>query len=705
MRAERSARPRRRRFRWALMTLCLAVVLIAMLFAGVATHTIGLSSEPHPTGPQWAPLAHAQPLLAERHGRLVSIERSPGRRIALTFDDGPDPHWTPRIANVLARHRVPATFFVVGSQAASHPEVVRMLVRQGFELGNHTFTHVQLTATPAFHARLQLDLTEAVLAGITGRYARFMRPPYSGTPDTVTAPQMRALAKIAGRRYIVALANYDSKDWKRPGVGEIVTNATPKGRRGGVIMFHDGGGRRAQTVAALAKLIPRLRERGFRFVSLTELSGIPYDVAYPRATSGERRRAALFVWGIRSALFVTALITALLIGVGILVGVRVLMAAGLAAYHAWTTRSQAVLGPYRPSVSIVVPAYNEELVIERTLRSLAASDYPTLEIVVVDDGSTDGTAAAVERLTSDRIRLLRQRNAGKAAALNTGIRASSGEVVVMVDADTLFESETLSRLVQPLADPNVGAVSGNTKVGNRRTLIGRLQHIEYVVGFNLDRRMYDVLGCMPTVPGAVGAYRRDALEAVGGVSGATLAEDTDLTLAIGRRGLRVGYVARARAWTEAPSTLRGLWRQRYRWSFGTIQAVWKHNRAIVSRDRRERRIGRRVLPYLITFQILLPLAAPLVDLVTLYGAIFTDATAVLGFWIAFNAMQLCLAVFAFRLDGESVRSLWALPLQQFVYRQLMYLVIVESAINALVGTSAGWLHVQRTGDVEVETVG
>jgi len=112
-----------------------------------------------------------------------------------------------------------------------------------------------------------------------------------------------------------------------------------------------------------------------------------------------------------------------------------------------------------------------------------------------------------------------------------------------------------------------------------------------------------------------------------------------------------------------------------------------------------------VLPYLITFQILLPLAAPLVDLVTLYGVIFTDATAVFRFWIAFNVVQLGLAVFAFRLDGESVRSLWALPLQQFVYRQLMYLVIVEATINALVGARAGWLHAPRTGDVEVETVG
>src|SRR5207248_7980957 len=194
------------------------------------------------------------------------------------------------------------------------------------------------------------------------------------------------------------------------------------------------------------------------------------------------------------------------------------------------------------------------------------------------------------------VRLIRQDNAGKAAALNTGIRLTDAPIVAMVDADTLFEEQTLGNLLTPLADPAVGAVAGNTKVGNRRSLLGRWQHIEYVMGFNLDRRMYEVLQCTPTVPGAIGAFRREVLEEVGGVPTDTLAEDTDLTLAIGRTGRRVVYAEGARAWTEAPSTLSALWRQRYRWSFGTMQAVFKHRRAVVSRNPLERRIGRRALP-------------------------------------------------------------------------------------------------------------
>jgi cellulose synthase/poly-beta-1,6-N-acetylglucosamine synthase-like glycosyltransferase len=350
---------------------------------------------------------------------------------------------------------------------------------------------------------------------------------------------------------------------------------------------------------------------------------------------------------------------------------------------------------------VIVPAYSEEIGIERAIRSLAGNDYPDFEVVVVDDGSRDRTAEIVESLGLPKVHLVRQDNGGKAAALNTGIRMSRGEILVMVDGDTVFEPDTLRHLLQPLADADVAAVSGNTKVGNRGRLLGRWQHIEYVTGFNLDRRMYEVLQCTPTVPGAIGAFRREILEEIGGVSGDTLAEDTDLTLAVGRTGKRVVYAPDARAWTEAPSTISGLWRQRYRWSFGTMQAVWKHRGAMFSRDRRDRRIGRRALPYMILFQILLPILAPLIDLFALYGLIFEDPAKTLLFWGAFNALQLLIAAYAFRLDREPLRPLWAMPLQQFVYRQLMYLVIIESTISALIGVRAHWQHIPRTGDVEV----
>jgi cellulose synthase/poly-beta-1,6-N-acetylglucosamine synthase-like glycosyltransferase/peptidoglycan/xylan/chitin deacetylase (PgdA/CDA1 family) len=703
VRRNRALRRRRIPAHWRLLAFCFLVAAVAILFEGIATHTVGASAEPHETLGGPAPLAHRRPILAAEGSRLVSAEPSPGRRIALTFDDGPDPRWTPKIAAILSRERVPATFFIVGSDAARHPGLVRLLVRDGFELGNHTFTHVALTNGPGWQRRLQLGLTEATIAGITGHYTRLVRPPYSATPDTVTVEGEHDLAKLAGRRYLIVLANYDSKDWSRPGVARIVRAASPPGTTGGIVMLHDGGGNRSQTVAALERLIPHLRARGFRFVTVSELAGLSRSTVEPAVSSWERRRGAAFAGAVRFG-FALVHVLFLIVGlVGVLFAARVVLVLGLAGHQYRAKKRRLPPTEYLPSVAVVVPAYNEAVGIDRAVRSLAASDYPDFEVIVVDDGSTDRTAEIVEGLVLERVRLLRKPNGGKASALNAGVAATEAPVIVMVDADTVFEPETLRRLVQPLGDPSVGAVSGNTKVGNRRRLLGHWQHIEYVTGFNLDRRMYEVLQCTPTVPGAIGAFRHDALVEVGGVSEQTLAEDTDLTLAIGRTGRRVVYAEDARAWTEAPSTLGDLWRQRYRWSYGTMQAVWKHKGALLTRDSRERRIGRLALPYMFLFQIVLPIAAPLFDLFAVYGLLFGDALQVLGFWLGFNALQLLVATFAFRMDREPLRPLWALPLQQFVYRQLMYVVIIESTVSALVGARAHWRHLTRTGDVEVKT--
>jgi cellulose synthase/poly-beta-1,6-N-acetylglucosamine synthase-like glycosyltransferase/peptidoglycan/xylan/chitin deacetylase (PgdA/CDA1 family) len=685
---------------WRLLVFCLLILSALILFEGFATHTIGASSEPHDTRGA-APLAGSRPILTPVGDRLVSHQPPPGRRIALTFDDGPDPRWTPQIADVLRRAHVHATFFVVGSEVARHPGIVRALVRDGNEIGNHTFTHVALSNGPVWQRRLQLDLTEAAIVGATGRYARLVRPPYSATSDAITRSQEVALADDAASRYLIVLANFDSQDWQRGPVASIVRKASPPGTTGGIVMLHDGGGDRSHTVAAVRALIPLLRARGFRFVTVSQLAGLPRSYVEPTAATWDARRGRTFAWAVRLAFLLVWVLGITIAAIGILVAARVVLVIALATWHLRRARGQESLDGYLPPVAIVVPAYNEAVGIEAAVRSLAQSDYPDFEIVVVDDGSDDGTAEIVERLDLPRVRIMRKENGGKAFALNFGIAATTAPIVVLVDGDTLFEPTTLRRLVQPLVDPDVGAVSGNTKVGNRRGLLGRWQHIEYVTGFNLDRRMYEVLQCTPTVPGAVGAFRREVLAEVGGVSNDTLAEDTDLTLAIGRTGRRVVYADDARAWTEAPATLSSLWRQRYRWSYGTMQAVWKHKRAVITRDPKQRRIGRRAIPYIFLFQILLPTLAPLIDLFAVYGLVFTNPVPVIGYWLVFNGLQVVLAAFAFRIDRESLRPLWALPLQQFVYRQLMYLVIIESTVSALVGTRAHWGSLERTGEVEI----
>jgi cellulose synthase/poly-beta-1,6-N-acetylglucosamine synthase-like glycosyltransferase/peptidoglycan/xylan/chitin deacetylase (PgdA/CDA1 family) len=683
---------------WGLLAFCIGAMLVLLLVQGFSVRTTGRSGTP--AGPvAHAPLAGSPPLLAGASGRLVAREQPAGRRIALTFDDGPDPRWTPRIAATLKRLGVPATFFVIGSEAVRHPDVVRMLHRDGFELGNHTFTHSDLAALPHWERSLQLGLTESALAGIVGVRARLLRPPYSSEPNAVTPKQARALNDVAGDGYVVVLADFDGEDWRRPGVSEIARAITPKGRTGGVILLHDGGGNRSETVAALNRVVPPLKARGFKFVRVSDLAGIPQSAAEPPATRSEKLRGGLLVATLAVARSITAAATVALFAIAILVLLRTVILLALARRHARTTRAVAADSSYTPPVSIVVPAFNERVDIERSVRALAASDYPDFEVVVVDDGSVDGTGEIVESLELERVRLVRQSNLGKPAALNAGIAASRTDLIVTADADTLFEPGSLRRLVQPFRDPRVGAACGNTKVGNRGGLLGRWQHMEYVMGFNLDRRLYDVLRCMPTVPGAIGAFRREALRDIGGISAETLAEDTDATLAVGRAGWRVTYVEDARGWTEAPASVGALWRQRYRWSYGTMQAAWKHRAALWRRG--EERIGRRGIPYLVLFQIALPMLAPLVDVFALYGLLFLNPLEVAAYWGGFTALQLLLAVYAFRLDRESLKPLWTMPLQQFAYRQLMYLVVIESAASALRGVQLRWQRSERTGDAEI----
>ncbi|HEY2220564.1 MAG TPA: bifunctional polysaccharide deacetylase/glycosyltransferase family 2 protein [Actinomycetospora sp.] len=622
----------------------------------------------------------------------------PARTIALTFDDGPDPTWTPQILEVLRRHHVPATFFVVGSRAATYPGVLRDIRAAGSEVGIHSFTHPDLAAVSGMRLDRELAETQLVLDGAIGESSYLLRPPYSSSPNAVDNDALRSVREAGSDGYVTVLSDIDSRDWQRPGVDAIVRNALPSGGAGGIVLLHDAGGERSQTVAALDRLIPQLQAQGYRFTTPEAAVGLPAD---NQPVSGAAHLMGSTIIGLVAvAGVVVDALAWLLLVVGVLVVVRlVLMLVVAVRHHRRRHRPGFSWGPpVRAPVSVIVPAYNEKENIAATVRSLVASEHP-VEVLVVDDGSTDGTADIVDALGLPNVRVLRQANGGKPSALNAGIAHARHELIVMIDGDTVFEPATIGRLVQPFADPTVGAVAGNAKVASRRGLISRWQHIEYVMGFNVDRRVYDVLRCMPTIPGAIGAFRRGVLLQVGGVSDDTLAEDTDLTMAICRTGWRVVYEDSARAWTEAPATLGQLWRQRYRWSYGTMQAMWKHRHAVLDRGA-SGRFGRFGLAHLAVFQILLPLLAPLVDIFLVYGLIFLDPVTTLLMWAGVLAVQVAAAVIAFRLEREPVRVLWLLPLQQIVYRQLMYAVLIRSAVTALGGIRLGWQKLRRVGGLD-----
>ncbi|MFB9237926.1 bifunctional polysaccharide deacetylase/glycosyltransferase family 2 protein [Plantactinospora siamensis] len=641
------------------------------------------------------------PVVDDRDGRIATA-RMPAKTIALTFDDGPDPVWTPRILEVLDRYDAPATFFVLGSEVSRNPDLARSMVRQGHELGIHTFTHPQLVEVPAWRRRLELAQTQAAIAYTTGVQTSLVRLPYSSGVDALDDAGWPVVREAARWGYVSVFEDTDSQDWARPGPDAIIRNATPQGDRGAVILLHDAGGDRAQTVAALERFLPEMKRRGYRFTTVSAgLGGSVPATTSTTVDTGEKVRGGLLVWAIRVADDTLRALWVLLILVGVLTLLRTLLLFFFALRHSRRRRApewrwgEQVTEP----VTVIVPAYNERATIAATIRTLAASTHP-VEVLVVDDESDDGTADEAEGLGLPNVRVARVPGGGKATALNTGVALAQHDLLVMVDADTVVEPDAIHRLVQPFADPEVGAVAGNVKVGNRRRLIGRWQHIEYVIGFNLDRRLYDTLNCMPTIPGALGAFRRQAVREAGGLSRATLAEDTDLTMAVHRAGWRVVYEESAVARTEVPDTVRQLWRQRYRWSYGTMQAIWRHRRAIVERGP-SGRFGRRGLPFITLFSVLLPLLAPLLDILAVYGLFFLDRKETVIAWLAVLVIQVVTAVLAFRLDREPLRPLLVLPLQQLVYRQIMYLVLLHSAATALTGGMLKWQKLRRTGEVAV----
>ncbi|MFC9946114.1 glycosyltransferase [Streptomyces pratensis] len=693
---------RRLPMRYLLPSLLL-VALLAMLMLRGYVHSEILADHriqaPAPTTQVPDEVLEGGPVIdARRAGVPAETLRIPDHKIVLTFDDGPDPVWTPRVLDELKKHHARGVFFVTGTMASRYPDLVKRMVDEGHEIGLHTFNHPDLSFQSTSRIDWELSQNQLVLAGAADIRTSLFRPPYSSFSDAMDNKSWPVTQYIGSRGYLTVVNNTDSEDWKRPGVDAIIERATPEHGEGAIILMHDSGGDRSQTVAALGKFLPQMQERGYDFTNLTTALGAPS--AHTPVTGFALWKGKAFIGAVEISENVTGVLVVGLAVIGVLVMVRFGLMLLLSFLHARKVRRRNFSWgePFTRPVSVLVPAYNERECIEATVRSLVASDYP-IEVIVIDDGSTDGTADLVEAMWIPNVRVVRQRNAGKPAALNNGIANARYDIVVMMDGDTVFEPSTVRELVQPFADPRVGAVAGNAKVGNRDSLIGAWQHIEYVMGFNLDRRMYDLLGCMPTIPGAVGAFRRDGLDRIGGMSEDTLAEDTDVTMALHRDGWRVVYAENARAWTEAPESVQQLWSQRYRWSYGTMQAIWKHRRAVIERGP-SGRFGRVGLPFVSLFMVVAPLLAPLIDVFLLYGLIFGPTGKTVAAWFGVLLVQAVCAAYAFRLDRERMTHLISLPLQQILYRQLMYVVLLQSWITALTGGRLRWQKLRRTGVVE-----
>lgn len=619
-------------------------------------------------------------------------------KVALTFDDGPDPEWTPQILDILRERGVKATFFMVGTKMEENPDLVRQVMEEGHEIGVHTFTHPNLANEPDIRTKLELNATQRLLESLTGRSTSLFRPPFNADSQPGDPQEIRVIGIAQDLGYTTVLEGIDPCDWQEPPAAQLLAKIKAGRTNGSVVLLHDAGGDRSQTVAALPQILDYFEERGDTVVSVADLLGSTRDEIMPRLEAGSRNVTAaassvgFFSWRAWDRFMHTFIAAA-----SALVVARTLVVLGFAIFK--RRPSQTWSGP-PPSVSVLIAAFNEEKVIAQTLRSILAQDYAgEIEIIVVDDGSTDETAIRARETAGARARVLIQPNGGKASALQRAIAEAKHGYFIFLDADTQFDKSAIRELMAGFTDPAVGAVSGHARVGNRASFLARCQDLEYICGFNIERRAYDALNCITVVPGAISAFRAEAVRQAGGFSADTLAEDTDLTLALHRCGYRVAYRKEAIAYTEAPETLRALAKQRFRWAFGTLQCAWKHRKMAL--NPRYKALGLFSLPGIWFFQVILVAFAPLVDVAILEAFLLGSLGAVLPYVIAFIAADLALATVAVKMEGAPLRQAWLIIPQRILFRPLLSFVVWKSLISALRGAWVGWGKLHRTAKVEL----
>jgi len=664
--------------------------------------------------------------------RVARYGSSPDK-VAITFDDGPDPEWTPKILDVLKSQKAPASFFLIGIQADKFSDITDRIYREGHEIGNHTFTHPDISnISKGFMRAVELNLTEQLFASRLGIRTILFRPPYSIDAEPDTEDQVRPLEITQDMGYITIGDKIDPNDWRdnpRHSADQIATDvlshlppcAPGDIHCGNIILMHDGGGDRKQTVLALPRIIAGIREKGLQIVPLYELLGRTRAEVMPPIPSNKRWVATLNLFGF--ALFplaFNAMTWIFFVGDVLMTG-RLFFVGAFAIYDRLWPRRFGTAGDaanYLPEVAVLIPAYNEEKVIARTIRSALVSTYPNLHVIVIDDGSSDGTLEVARKAfgqeeASGRVLILTKPNSGKADALNFGLEQLRGEeIFVGIDADTVIASDAIARLIPHFLNPKVGAIAGNAKVGNRINLWTRWQALEYITSQNFERRALNTMGAVSVVPGAIGAWRVQAVREAGGFHTDTVAEDADLTMALLQLGYRVEYEDLALAYTEAPVNANGLMRQRFRWSFGILQSVWKHRAAFA----REGVLGWIALPNIAIFQVLLPLVSPFIDIMFFVGMIWyfiqksfhpesTDPGSfqrLIVFFVAFLVMDFLASAIAFALERrrpEAPEDPWLLSqvwLQRFAYRQLFSIVLLKTLKRAAEGERFAWDKLERT---------
>ncbi|HEY4334942.1 MAG TPA: polysaccharide deacetylase family protein, partial [Puia sp.] len=657
--------------------------------------------------------------VARKYGTTDSM------KLVLTFDDGPDPNYTPKILDILAKYHVPATFFLVGINAENNIPIVKREFREGHEIGNHTFTHPNIAKVSTRRAILEMESTRLLIECITGRSTIMFRAPYNADFEPEKWEELIPVAIARTKNYLDIGESIDPLDWEPGTPADSIYDRvirrkdemTKASLSGNIILLHDAGGEgREATVEALPRIIEHFQKRGFQFTTVADILGKTKDEMMPPVPKGSGYYllqinyyfALIGYWG--SHILFSAFVVFMILSVG-----RVLFIAVIATKEHFREKKYgyqpfwSLDGRHAPLVSIIVPAYNEEINAVGSIQSLLKGNYPNFEIIFVNDGSLDATYDRVREAFADipKVKVFTKPNGGKASALNFGIGQSEAEYVICIDADTKLLPNAVSLLMEHFGEragkPSghegpVGAVAGNVKVGNQVNLLTRWQAIEYISSQNFDRKAFSYLNAITVVPGAIGAFRKQAIEDAGGFTTDTLAEDCDLTIRI----LRCGYVIendnRAIAMTEAPETLKQFFKQRFRWSYGVMQTFWKNRDAMM--NWKYRCLGWIALPNILIFQYIIPFVIPLADFFMIVGLLTGNASKIGGYYLVFMLVDLMVGLLAFSFERENlVRLIWLIP-QRLIWRWLTWLVLFRAVRRALKGELQHWGVLKRTGNVK-----
>ncbi len=654
--------------------------------------------------------------VAKKYGWNGSDTIRNKKKLVLTFDDGPDPTWTPKILDILSQKHVPASFFVVGLNAENNIPLVKRMYREGHEIGDHTFTHPNIAEVGKKRALLEMESTRLLIECITGHSTILFRAPYNADFEPEKYEELMPVALARTKNFLDVGESIDPLDWE-PGVAaDSIFNRVVARKNelnaanlsGNIILLHDAGGEtRKATLEALPRIIDYFQKQGYTFTTIADLLGKKKDDLMPPVPKGSgyyliqaNAFLAEFGYWIGHILF-TLFIAFILLSIA-----RILIMAYLVTRERIYERKENKILPVLPSyplVSIIVPAYNEEVNAVNSLKNLLLTDYPNYNIVFVDDGSKDSTYEKVSTAFKDhpKVTVYSKPNGGKASALNFGIAQSKAEYVVCIDADTKLKSDAVSQLMKHFFiehGEEIGAVAGNVKVGNEVNMLTKWQSIEYITSQNFDRRAFANINAVTVVPGAIGAFRKKAIEDAGGFTTDTLAEDCDLTIRIIRAGYVVENENDALAFTEAPERLKQFIKQRFRWSFGVLQTFWKHKNLLF--NAKYGWLGLLAMPNIILFQYIIPAFIPLADFFMIIGLATGNTAKILPYYIAFMLFDAGIAMIAFRMEKENIKRLvWLIP-QRLIYRWLMWYVLLKAVRRAIKGELQNWGVLKRTGRVK-----